>query len=873
MPIGVQSGVLQEPKPAGVVDDPGTPVRMLESSNVDRFLRRAQDFLGREDWPNAIKILQAVIEGRTVEEAEGGTPPGTGVPAVAEPTPAPEDPSAAPAPGGAWQDLGENGTQSVFSADNRLFRPVQRLCHELLASMPPAGTAWYRAQYEVVADKDLAAARAGRDVGALNAIYEHYFLTRSAGLALRAAADLLMDQGRLRAAQQAYRDLLEVYPETLRREAGIDELWVRARIALCLAMLGENNATGAAIADLRDHHGDESLRIEGELLPVKALEQSPLFSAARVTRVTDLGHRPSALAAAGDTPVPLFEFRYADPQPYRPGRNANDDGSVIFVGGDAQGAAAAPRYTDFQPGNSVLFVPGQGPDEAELAFLDHYRLTLIDVPSGRVRAATDLSATVPSPTPGVPRMRIPTYDWMLLRVALAGDRLFTITGPGNVRLSGTKPLTRTTLEARRHSDLSLEWSSANSPILRDACFLATVVIDGDKLFVPAMVSEAFWLVALDARDGSVLFRTPLHREGTELTKPPAAPVVVESGTAYVLTNAGAVAAVDTLTGNLKWIRRYERSDPLRPRARVRVQNDARQMGFGGQVFHEVALDGFAPSDLVLRDGLLVLAPMDGNMLICLDASTGETRWRCERRDMQFPLGVEGDALFVGGEDSVTVLDFASGLRRARIDVPPFEGSANWRGRGMVCNGLVVIPSNRSLLVRRIGDDQGWSTITLPSFRLGLDPLGGPVNLFAQGPWFAAVHAGGIEVFSTNRAMRMVADQLEDPLRKASILAQAGELLAAVDALETIDLVKHPESRAAVGDRMLALSSEIALAYSSHGSREQALAMLDRARKTIQSAPMVERWHLARIEVFHALGDMDAMSDEQQALYKLMETGG
>ena len=49
------------------LDDPGIRVEMFENPNLDRYLERAQMFLGRDDYTSAIKVLQDVIEGRAVE--------------------------------------------------------------------------------------------------------------------------------------------------------------------------------------------------------------------------------------------------------------------------------------------------------------------------------------------------------------------------------------------------------------------------------------------------------------------------------------------------------------------------------------------------------------------------------------------------------------------------------------------------------------------------------------------------------------------------------------------------------------------------------------------------------------------------------------
>lgn len=891
VPIAVHDRLLADPaKAATQTGDPGPVVRLLESPNVDRFLRRAQDFLGRSDWPNAIRVIQDVIEGRTLEE---------GAPAGAEPAevPAPAKPNPQPAPGPGvtrrtaagqpeaaqpvaddpWRNADESGAQSVFSADERLYRPVQRLCHELLASLPPEGVAWYRTQFEVIADREYAAALRARDVSALELVYDRWFLTRAAGKALRAAGDLFMDQGRMRAAHQAYRRLLDVYPESARRESGIDELWLRARLMLCLALLGERASAEAAVEELRSAHAEDSLRIQGELVPVKGLLESEAFRGIAVAKsAAHARARLTAMDGSAELLVPLFEHRFSDPQPYRPARGQNDNSQVIFIGNDGEGLSATPKFTDFQPGGHVLFLPGGSPDSAQLAFLDHYRLTLVDAASGKVLAATSLDAVVPSPASGTPRTRIPAYDWSLLRASSDEARVYTVIGPSGRKLAGIKPVLRTTLEARSRADLSVAWSTEASAELRDVTYLAAPVVEGGKLYAPVMHAGTFWLLCQNAQDGAVLFRTPLHREGTEFAKPTAVPVVIDSGAAYVLTNAGVLAAVDVLSGAVKWLRRYERIDPLRPPRKKTNSEQQRQIAFGGQVFRELPLEGFAPSDLVVKDGLVVLAPTDGTQLLCIDGATGEPRWMCERRDMQYVIGIDDELLFVGGEDSITALRFASGVRLWRAELPSFEGSTRWRGRGFVSDGLVVVPGDRCVHVMPADASRPWSTIALPPFRLGRDPLAGPVNLFAHGPWLAAVHAGGIEVLSTARALGAVASQLGDPLRQAIVLAQAGELTAAVTALEAVDTQSGAAVRDEVGRRMVAWCGEIALAHAASGSRAEALAVMDRARAAAAAASsgkLLQRWHLARIELFQALGDFDAIAMEQQTLYKLMETGG
>jgi len=129
-----QIGVIGPSAAASTPDeDPGAPVEMFENSNLDNYLRRSQSLLERGDFAGAIGLLQDVIEGRTVEVVA--------VRADEEAAPAPEEgpPEPEDTPAGRV-----DARQTVFSPDGRIFRPVGRLCQELLAQMPEVGVELYR---------------------------------------------------------------------------------------------------------------------------------------------------------------------------------------------------------------------------------------------------------------------------------------------------------------------------------------------------------------------------------------------------------------------------------------------------------------------------------------------------------------------------------------------------------------------------------------------------------------------------------------------------------------------------------------------------------------------------------------------------------
>jgi hypothetical protein len=264
-------------------------------------------------------------------------------------------------------------------------------------------------------------------------------------------------------------------------------------------------------------------------------------------------------------------------------------------------------------------------------------------------------------------------------------------------------------------------------------------------------------------------------------------------------------------------------------------------------------------------------------MLCVDGASGEPVWMIEQDDLTYLIGCDGEHVFAGSPDAVTCIELRSGLRLWRSPLPPYPTSAHWRGRGIIVGDLLVLPGFREIHLRRIGGttatETSWHTLPLPPLMLGRDALEGPFNLFQDGPYLAAVYAGGIELYSTSRALAELAAAAPDPLTEAALLAHAGDLSAAVARLEAIDLEARPELRPEVSRRMLTLGAELAVAIASSGLRDEALAMLERCRVPLRDPQLLHRWRLARIEVFESLGDLESAAKEQLLLYDEMESRG
>lgn len=850
LPAGAKLQVIGDDQ-GGEAEDGGPKVHMPVSLNIDRHLIKAQGFLEGDKFSSAFRMLHDVIEGRTLTEEGGESEPDQD---------ATED---------IWSLT--SAKQAVFSNDDRLYHPVRRLCHELLASLPPEGVAAYRAEFEYEAKTALDAAKQSLDLRAFEAVYERFFVTIAAAHAMELAGDLHMDRGQFRAALQSYRSLIEVYPEDARREAGIDDSYVQFKMALCFAQMRDRSE---AERTLRDVAPEATLRIMGELAAADELASHPALDSSATEPRLRRTSAPTASFSIDSELVPLWEFRFENPHPYRIVRESKRRHSGWGVGNNANTSVVSLSPNVCVPGTTVSYI------DDRVVFLDHYRVRLHEALSGRMMLESrgPLQETT---KPNRPRARVPVYDYATSKPVSDGSRVFVVLT--STRAAEAGPLLGNHIEAVDRETLATVWATAGDSAFAGLTFLAAPTVFGDKLLVPVLERGTVALQCIDAATGSDVYRVAIHRGGTQLTRPISTPVVVEQGLAFVMANAGALAAIDAHTGTVRWTRRYERVHPLRPRP-MRNHRTNRTGMFGYAGYTELTrLPGFSPSELISVDGLVVFAPADGGVLICLDGATGEPVWMLNREQIipgqdnksrwKYIIGHDDQHLVLGGEHDVTCVELRTGIRQWRLDLPTIPGVAQWRGRGVVHDGAVIVPGLRELLWRPLDAprDRRWARIALPELSIGREPLAGPFNLQVDGMFLTACHEGGVEVYSSIESLTDVARDAERPGQRALLQAQAGDLTGAFETLHAVDVSELTQPRREeFAQRILTIANELAIAMAAHGARAEALSVLDRCRSKLDQDRDVMRWHLARIEVFRALADYEAIEAEQLALYARME---
>lgn len=254
------------------------------------------------------------------------------------------------------------------------------------------------------------------------------------------------------------------------------------------------------------------------------------------------------------------------------------------------------------------------------------------------------------------------------------------------------------------------WDHADSPekFLRDASVALPPIERDGLLFAQATIRDGpirTYLIAVDAPTGKLLWKRFLGAGQVELTMfgehAVEAPVMMpaeHAGTVYACNAFGVLAAVSAHSGELEWLATYET-----------IELEAAQTYYARK--RQLLWKNSPP---VVRDGIVVVAPVDSEKAYGYDAATGELRWAINHETERRLLGAIGStAVFQG--DRIRGIDVRTGKLVAaypKIGAPGAAGLGEEEtGRGLICGREVVIPQASRIL--KIDLPAGERTQELP----------------------------------------------------------------------------------------------------------------------------------------------------------------
>ncbi len=746
---------------------------------------------------------------------------------------------------GRWTEAAEILQRAIDGAGDKLVRVaggsytgIRQHVSDLIARWPRPGIAAYRDLFERDMETALADAANARSVDVFIPLFERYFCTVAAAKLADTIAQLAVESGDLGLAERTYRRVLDRHPD-----ASLYATHYRAMLTLLAAMRGDAVELGNdAEVKIRWMGQDRTLRdvvaeigkgIAGLKQPMPA-DRWPIFAG-------DAGRNRSASTRVDD-PGLLWRFDLTEPRlqtesfelPTR-GKTDNPRELTIFpIAGDGLIWVQRRREIVALYQNTGAVAWRFGSETRQSGGFDY----LEDAPPGW-----------DSPT---------LHDGRLYAV-LPGDEspYYNYETPRAIS-------ELVCLDARTGRLIwQVNQRSGDDP-LSEVSFDSTPIVQYGRVYAVGRRRRTFgfedcYLYRLSAADGRVEQRTHLGSAstGTFGARPATRSMPAMHGDAiFVCTNLGSIAAVSAYTGDVRWLRLYER-----------VGFDAAQPG--GRSSRDVSPWQFNP--LVWDGGRLICSPTDSTSIIILSAQDGEMQRAiplAELGEMEAVLGVRG-ALLCGVGKEALCYDLTAGSTKWSTPLP--EGSRLF-GRGGWAEEELLIPRREGLSRFRIADgrraDSPWDAEGEGGNLLAL-----PDQLLAASGGSIASYVRKSEIWDALRG-RMAA-ALSDPLpalELAEVALGAGEY---AEALTVLDEAVRRAERAAptmdstLSDRLFADALKFAEVLAQRSKLEP--AVLDRLHTYASNAARDTESGLRYRFLFAELFDRYRQPDRALRLYQQILT--
>lgn len=493
-----------------------------------------------------------------------------------------------------YQQVIDKYPQSMYRVSaHGVFVPVSQYCQRRILGFPAADLVFYRTLYDAQAREAFEQARRQYSLLGMADVTEKMLATSYGGKAVLELGNAALDTGHYLAALEQFTTVRDFFPDADLRTPELE-----LKIAYCEKMLGsERKAPEGSRTGKSELSGEQLQRLREAV------------QSARVTR----SPFPAQLASA----------------PYV----TADDYTLLPPTQDPL-ALQEPVWQASLPGSRLdFFVYTQPVVTGDSVIYRHKNIVYCrSILNGELRWTNDLGG------------RAVWQDWYERLYpqedVLVQDGLVFTTinkaGPSLVALdevTGQLKWAYGPMAAANEEEARMRFEAA--PAGGPRTVYASYVLD--NIEGNTHTDTEYGLIAFDSRTGRIHWRTPLcrlapgkfaggHAEQRRnrirsFTSPP----LYHQGTVYVNTNAGAIAAISSLSGRVKWLMRY----PYYPE----VHDATRVFGQGGDTVQYTRIF-FRPHRPMLwynqrpflEGEQLFVLPVDSNMIFALDRRTGRVNW-------------------------------------------------------------------------------------------------------------------------------------------------------------------------------------------------------------------------------------------------------
>jgi len=557
-----------------------------------------------------------------------------------------------------------SGDENVIPVNDQLLLKASEYARILLTQLPQPALERYRQRFETRAEGLWNQANLTGDVTFLETIAQEAFLTRMAEKAITHLAEMSLQAGEFEAAYAYWLMLVpSEYPQALLIRYPDPEMPlsdVLAKLIVCRILAGELEVAKFELSVYRERYPEAEGTLAGrsglwrnllEGLLNSTREQTPMVSSVTSNRT--------------EIPIDVGAQNWSLP--------VVKDSSLTFSNGLKHHPVLWKNFVFWNTGSAIM---GYDMKSGLGAWMEETPRSSEDwIRQGRIY-----------PT------QVDPFDFRPLR-PVHGDAGETITisqGRLYARLGG--PITGYSNEETRRQpsrliclDLQeregqLVWDFNSAQLDQELRFEGPPVVDRGKLWVLARrgtTPSELYLLCFRAEDGHFLWNRLICSnsaqapEGSNFAS--SLQLVLNSGSLYVSTELGTVAAFHAEDGQPIWYHIYSRNTSPENRHRTARLS----------------------SKLLIDEGTVIAAPSDSDRVFALEQQTGESLWSQPRTSDQQLLGIAKDRLFLSG-DHLEARHVSDGQREWRFSSQAAE--LKGQGVGLVSHDSVWWPTSTEILI-------------------------------------------------------------------------------------------------------------------------------------------------------------------------------
>jgi outer membrane protein assembly factor BamB len=570
------------------------------------------------------------------------------------------------------------------ASDPRQYISMRTKANEVLGAMPPEGLRLYRSLHDAQAAQEYEEAMASGEPLRLRRLAERYLHTTHGARILETLAAMLFDRGQFAEAARCWQRALALNPPEETKALAM------AEIAAAHHLAGQAEASGRVLASLREAHPNARAVLGGRernlVAFVEEVQRLPVASR-RPARATQAGwpglaSLPGGMGVMDDCDV-VLEPRWR--QPEEP-LSSGDAPAALLAGQDVLriGPQQRNRTTTAKLRDGHIRVEARYGSQRHRFTLPAFVRPIVlndlviyrtdeqvvarDVYTGQLVWQTFDFCLYRSAAPAGAEhayyyygKRVTDAGWYALTVG--DDKLFALYGflPsaggvltarwGMVRAErNRKPTDNSGLAAiSLESEGRLVWTQgagqSDDDVIRAGKFLSAPAYDAGRLYVLVKHVESYYLVCLRSEDGSLVWKTAIsqtpailrqHGYDVETLLGLGTPPTVVDGRAFVLTNAGALAAFDADTGQPVWAYQYDSALNAGPDTMSRLHS-------------RLASLHYPANPIIVSSGRVICLPADSDSAVAVSSSDGELLWQANRRGQHDLTGIDDDRVLLSGE--------------------------------------------------------------------------------------------------------------------------------------------------------------------------------------------------------------------------------